>query len=434
MGQKRPCRAEGQRLSEHVTLGVLTRVVPVALVDAVLRDTGRQNWRARQLLPRVVVYYVMALTLFAHASYDAVLRELVEGLRWLHWEGATLGMACKSAITQARVRLGEAPLRELFRRVARPLAEPGTPGAWYRGHRLVSFDGTTIEIPDVPDLERHFGRPPASRGRSGFPQLRLLALVETGTHAIFAAVIAGLASGEVRLARDIVAHLEPGMLCLADRAFLGYALWRDAVATGADLLWRVRGRDRLPCLERLDDGSYLSRLYPSCQHRQRNRDGLTVRVIEYRMPGVPGGDQIYRLVTTLLEPRAAPAGELAALYHERWEDEVVLAEVKVTLPGGRLMLRSRRPDLIRQEIYGLLLTHFAIRQLMYQASRQAACDPDTLSFVHTIEIVRRNLPFYVAFSPLMAGLGWKKQSSSTSWHAPPITAGGGTTHVLSNAR
>jgi hypothetical protein len=399
MSGKRPCLCEGQRLNEHLTLGVLARFVPADMVDAVLRDTGRQNWRARQLLPRLMVYYVMALTLYAHASYDAVLRELVEGLRWLHWEGAALGLACKSAITQARVRLGEAPMRELFRRVARPLAEPGTPGAWYRGRRLVSFDGTTVDVPDLPDLERHFGRPPASRGHSGFPQVRLLALLETGTHAIFAAVTAGYATSEVRLAREVVTHLEPGMLCLADRAFLGYALWRDAAATGADLLWRVRSRDILPCLERLADGSYLSRLYPSPQHRLRDRDGLTVRVIEYRMPGVPGGDQVYRLVTTIRDPTAAPAADLAALYHERWEDEIVLAEVKVTLPGGRLMLRSRRPDLIRQEVYGLLLTHFAIRQLMVEASRRVACDPDTLSFVQTIEIVRRNLPFYVAFSP-----------------------------------
>jgi Transposase DDE domain len=199
-------------------------------------------------------------------------------------------------------------------------------------------------------------------------------------------VIAGLATGEVRLAREIVPHLRPGMLCLADRAFLGYALWREAAATGADLLWRARRIAVLPCLRRLDDGSYLSRLYPSSQHRQRDREGVTVRVIEYRMPGVPGGDQIYRLVTTILEPQAAPAAELAALYHERWEDEIVVGEVKVTLPGGRL--RSRRPDLIRQEVYGFLLTHFAIRQLMYEATRTAACDPDTLSFVKTIEIIR----------------------------------------------
>jgi len=399
MGQKSSRLVEGHRLCEHVTLGVLARVVPVDLVDAVLRDTGRPSWRARQLLPRVVVYYVMALTLYAHASYDSVLRELVEGLRWLRWDGAAVGLACKSAITQARVRLGEAPLRELFRRVARPLADPGASGAWYRELRLVSFDGTTIDVPDLPALERDFGRPSSPRGVSGFPQLRLLALLETGTHAIFAAVFDGVATGEITLARRIMAHLQPGMLCLADRAFVGYTLWRDAAATGADLLWRARRIAVFPCLRRLDDGSFLSRLYPSADHRQRDRDGLTVRVIEYRMPGVPGGDRLYRLVTTLLDARAAPAAELAALYHERWEDETVLAEVKVTMPGGRPILRSRRPDLIRQEVYGLLLTHFAIRQLMVEASQRAGCDPDTLSFIPTIEIVRRNLPVPVAFAP-----------------------------------
>lgn len=201
------------------------------------------------------------------------------------------------------------------------------------------------------------------------------------------------------MARQVLRHLAAGMLCLADRGFIGYALWRDAAATGADLLWRGRRTEVLPCLRRLDNGSYLSRLYPSDDHRQRDRDGLTVRVIEYALPGLPGGEPLYRLVTTRLDPQAAPAAERAALYHERWEDEVALAEVTVMLPDRRPMLRSRRPDLLVQEVYGLLLTHFAIRTLMHQASRRAACDPDTLSFVHTVCIVRRNLPFHAAFSP-----------------------------------
>jgi hypothetical protein len=242
MGQKSCRPVDGHRLCEHVTLGVLARVVPVDPMDAVLRDTGHPNWRARQLLPRLVVYCVMALTLYVHASYDAVLRELVEGLRWLRWDGAAVRLSCKSAITQARVRLGKAPLRELFRRVARPLAEPGAPGAWYRDRRLVSFDGTTIDVPDLPALERDFGRPVSPRGVSGFPQLRLPALLETGTHAIFDAAIAGFSTGEITLARRIMTHLKPEMLCLADRAFVGYTLWRDPAATGADLLWCARPR------------------------------------------------------------------------------------------------------------------------------------------------------------------------------------------------
>jgi Insertion element 4 transposase N-terminal/Transposase DDE domain len=389
----------GTRISDHVTLGVLTTTVPAGLIDTVLADTGRQSRRQRQLPARLVVYYVMALALYAQASYGEVLRCLLEGVRWLHRRGADPALADKSAITKARTRLGPAPLKELFARVARPLAEPDTPGAWYRGRRLVSLDGTTIDLPDTPDLEARFGRPGAARGSSGFPQLRLLTLTETGTHAIFAFTFDRYQASEVGLAPELLRQLEPGMLCLADRAFVGFALWRRTMATGADLLWRVRKNQILPCYELLPDGSYLSRLYALPKHRRHDRDGVVVRVIDYRLEGVPGAEPLYRLVTTLLEPTAAPATELAALYHERWESEGTFAELKVSLPGKRLMLRSRRADLAEQELYGLLLAHFALRRLIHDASQQVGCDPDTLSFLHTVRIVRRHLPFHAAFSP-----------------------------------
>jgi hypothetical protein len=392
----------GARLSDHVTLGVLTITVPAELIDAVLADTGRQSRRQRQLPARLVVYYVMALALYAQASYSEVLRCLLEGVRWLRLDGAGPALADKSAITKARARLGPAPLQELFARVARPLAEPDTPGAWYRGRRLVSLDGTTIDLPDTPALEARFGRPGAARGASGFPQLRLLTLAETGTHAVFAFAFDRYQASEVELAPELLRRLEPGMLCLADRAFVGFALWRRATATGADLLWRVRKNQVLPCCELLPDGSCLSRLYASPQHRRQDRDSVVVRVIEYRLEEVPGAEPLYRLVTTLLDPAEAPAAELAALYHERWESEGAFAEIKVTLPGQRLMLRSRRADLAEQELYGLLLAHFALRRLIHDASRHAGCDPDALSFLHTVRIVRRHLPFHAAFSPSAA--------------------------------
>jgi len=389
----------GTRISDHVTLGVLTATVPAGLIDAVLADTGRQSRRQRRLPARLVVYYVMALAPYARASYGEVLRCLLEGVRWLRLAGADPALAGKSAITRARARLGADPLRELFARVARPLAEPDTPGAWYRGRRLVSLDGTTIDLPDAPDLERRFGRPAAARGASGFPQLRLLTLTETGTHAIFAIAFDRYEAGEVRLAPELLQRVRPGMLCLADRAFVGFALWRTATASGADLLWRVRRNQVLPCRERLPDGSYLSRLYASPKHRRRQEGGLVVRVVDYRLAGVPAAEPLYRLVTTLLDPAAAPAAELAALYHERWESEGAFAELKVSLPGERLMLRSRRADLVEQELYGLLLAHFALRRLIHEASRRAGCDPDTLSFLHAVRVVRRHLPFHAAFSP-----------------------------------
>ena len=280
-----------------------------------------------------------------------------------------------------------------------PCAEPGTPGAWYRGRRLVSLDGTTIDLPDTPELEERFGRPAASRGSSSFPQLRLLTLAETGTHAIFAAALDRYQVSEAHLARELLQQLQPDMLCLADRAFVGFELWRTAAASGAVLLWRVRKNQVLPCRERLTDGSYLSRLYASPKHRRHEDGGMMVRVIDYRLEGLPDAEPLYRLVTTLLDPAGAPAKELAALYHERWESEGAFAELKVALPGQRLMLRSRRADLAEQELYGLLLAHFALRRLIHDASRQAGCDPDTLSFTHTVRIVRRHLPFHAAFSP-----------------------------------
>ena len=389
----------GTRLSDYVTLGVLTTTVPAGLIDAVLADTGRQSRRQRQLPARLVVYYVMALALYAQASYGEVLRCLLEGVRWLRLKGADPALADKSAITKARIRLGASPLMQLFARVARPLAEPDTRGAWYRGRRLVSLDGTTIDLADTPELEERFGRPAASRGSSSFPQLRLLTLAETGTHAIFAAALDRYQVSEAHLARELLQQLQPDMLCLADRAFVGFELWRTAAASGAVLLWRARKNQVLPCRERLTDGSYLSRLYASPKHRRHEDGGMMVRVIDYRLEGVPDAEPLYRLVTTLLDPAGAPAKELAALYHERWESEGAFAELKVALPGQRLMLRSRRPDLAEQELYGLLLAHFALRRLIHDASRQAGCDPDTLSFTHTVRIVRRHLPFHAAFSP-----------------------------------
>ncbi len=270
---------KGIRVSDHVTLGVLTTTVPASLIDTVLADTERESVRQRSLPARLVVYYVMALALYGQASYGEVLRCLLEGVRWLCAGGTDLALATKSSITKARRRLGPAPMAELFRRVARPLAEPGMPGGFYRGRRLVSLDGTTLDLPDTPELEARFGRPAAARAESAFPQLRLLALAETGTHAVFAAGFDRCDVGETTLARRLLDHLRSGMLCLADRAFVGFEVWDAARATGADLLWRLRANQVLACETALPDGSYLSRLYASPTHRRHQEGGVPVRVI-----------------------------------------------------------------------------------------------------------------------------------------------------------
>jgi Transposase DDE domain/Insertion element 4 transposase N-terminal len=345
-----------------------------------------------------MVYYAIALALYMGSSTREVLRCLLEGLRWL-WGAEAVKVAGKSGISQARRRLGEAPLRRLYEVLAQPIATRASKGAWYRDWRLVSLDGSCLEVADTAANRTEFGVPGASRGASAFPQLRFAALVENGTHVLFGARLGPYGEGETTLAHAVLAALCPGMLCLADRQFFGYALWRRALDTGADLLWRVKHNLRLPREAGLADGSYLTTVYPSDKDRRHRQAGVRVRVVEYRLAGVAGAEPLYRLVTTILDPAQAPAAELAALYHERWEIEGALAELKTQLRGARVVLRSKTPELVRQEFWGLLLAHFAVRGLMHEAALKADEDPDHLSFSHAVRIVRRKLPLFAALSP-----------------------------------
>jgi len=345
-----------------------------------------------------MVYYAIAMALYMGSSTREVLRCLLEGLRWL-WGADAVKVAGKSGISQARSRLGETPLRRLYEQVVQPVARRATKGAWYRTWRLVSLDGSSLDVADTAENGASFGYPGASRGESAFPQLRFVALVENGTHVLFGARLGGCADGEMTLAHGVLPALRPGMLCLADRYFFGYALWRAAAATGADLLWRVKSNLRLPRATVLADGSYLSVVYPSEKDWRHATNGVQVRVVEYRLEGVADAEPLYRLVTTILDEAQAPAADLAALYHERWEIEGALAELKTHLRGAQLVLRSKTPDLVRQEFWGLLLAHFAVRGLMHEAALRAGEDPDRLSFLHAVRVVRRKLPLFAAFPP-----------------------------------
>jgi len=334
-----------------------------------------------------------------------VLRSLLEGARWLAGPDASAHVPGRSGISQARTRLGAAPLRELFTRVVHPIATAATPGAFYRQWRLVSLDGTTLDVPDTRANARAFGRPTAAAGvhhQSAYPQMRLVGLTETGTHVVFAAALAPYATSEVTLAPEVLPALRPDMLCLADRLFPSFDLWQQATATGAALLWRIRKNARLPVLERFPDGSYRSELRPTWHSRATDRQPIPVRVIEYTLPKVSGAEPLYRLVTTLLDPAAAPAAELAALYHERWEVEGALDELKTHLKGAQVVLRSKTPELVRQEVWGLLLAHYAVRGLLHEAAMTAPGgprDPDTLSFVHAVRVLRRAVPRLAAVPP-----------------------------------
>ena len=394
----------GIRLTDHISLGVLTAQFPMEVVEQALFETERFSQRERDLPAHVMVYYVIALALYAEVSTREVLRCLTEGARWLGDPTATT-MPSKSGISQARTRLGAAPLEALYRAVVAPVATAGTPGAWYRGWRVMSLDGTTRDVGDTVANARAFGRPASARGANAtgaFPQVRIVGLLENGTHAICAAQLGAYHTSEVTMAADVVSQLTGEMLCLADRGLLGFDLWRQAAATGAALLWRAGAPFTLPLLERFPDGSYRSELRWNSFCTSADRTAIPVRVIEYTLPDVPGSEASYRLVTTVLEPVRAPAEELAALYHERWEMETAFDEFKTHLRGGQRVLRSKTPDLVRQEAWGFLLAHFAIRALMHEAALGAlprARDPDTLSFTHALRVPRRTLPHVAAIPP-----------------------------------
>jgi len=388
----------GIRVTDHVSLGVIARSLPIGEVRQVLAETGKASERERDLPAQVMVYYAIALALYMTASSREVLRCLLEGLRWL-WGAEAVRVAGRSGISQARTRLGEAPLRQLHERVVRPIATLATKGAWCRAWRLVSLDGSCLDVADTDENRIAFGRPEASRGESAFPQVRFVALVENGTHVLFGARLGGFADGETALAHEALPALGPGMLCLADRQFFGHALWQEAAATGADLLWRVKRNLRLPREAVLADGSFLTTVYPSQKDRRHRTGGVRVRVVECRLEGVADAEPLYRLVTTILDPAEASAAELAALYHERWEIESALAELKTHLRGVRVVLRSKTPELVRQEFWGQLLAHFAVRGLMHEAALRADEDPDQLSFLHAVRVVRRKLPLFAAVPP-----------------------------------
>jgi Insertion element 4 transposase N-terminal/Transposase DDE domain len=388
-------------LSDLVSVGLLTRVFPPELVDEVIAETGRTELRNRSLPARVMAYFAIGMGLYSDGSYEDVLAQLTDGLAWSSGWEQEFRLPSKSAIFQARRRLGAGAMAALFARVAAPLGGAGTPGVWLAGRRMVAVDGTCLDVADTAVNAAFFGRPGVNKGeQAAFPQARLVGLAECGTHAVFAAEIGAYTDSEATLTRRLLPALGPGMLLLADRGFFSYALWRQASGTRADLLWRVR-TDRVgpkPVhLGDLPDGSWLAHLRKSTD---RTSEPMLVRVIDYTVDDgrdTPG--EAYRLFTTLVDPAEAPATELAAAYHQRWEIELTLDELKTHQRGPRTVLRSKSPDLVHQEIWGHLCCHYAIRTLMADAAEHAGHDPDRVSFLAALRIARRSVAPRGAFPP-----------------------------------
>lgn len=390
----------GARLADYLTVGFLAMNCPLDKVRQVLVANDAHSKRRRGLPHEVLVYFVMAMVLYANVAYEEVLRLVVEGLRPLLGDhGVANATVTKGAISQARGQVGIAPLRQLYQEQVGPHGPVGMPGVWYAGLRVMAIDGSTLDMPDEVANAQHFGYPGASRGSSAFPQLRFVAMAECGTHTLCYANPGPYASGELALAEAVIDQADTSMLVTADRNFYSYAFWQRAIATGAKLLFRVKRNLRLPREKELADGSYLTTLYACDKDRRRQTNGTVVRVIEYALDGIPDPEPSYRLITNWLDVDAAPGVELAALYHRRWTIEQTFDEFKVHLAERDVVLRSKRPELVEQEFYALLLTHAAIRRLMTQAAATTDQAAEDLSFVHAVRVLKRRLPASGAIPP-----------------------------------
>ena len=410
----------GGSLTDWISLGVLASWIPADAVDDAIEVTGKKaQRRGGKLPPRVVAYLVMALALFAGDDCEEVAARLAGTLAdWGGWEESWDRVPTSGGIAQARQRLGSEPLRELFSQVAGPVATAETAGAFLGRWRLMSIDGMAWDVPDTTANAAAFGYPRAGKDGSpgAFPKAQVVTVSECASHAAVLAAIGPYASkgaGERALARRLYPKLDQDWLLIADRGFYDWRDWCTAAGTGAALLWRFKSDIRLPVLEILPDGSYRSVLVtPKAKAAARQelveaaRAGADldeararhVRVIEYEVPDRDGDDELIALVTTITDLREAPAAALAAAYHERWEHETGNAQLKTFLRGPGRVLRSESPDMAEQEIWGYLLTHYAISALVCTAATSAGIDPDRVKFKRTIRAVRRRVAD-PAFSP-----------------------------------
>jgi hypothetical protein len=407
----------GASFKDLISLGVLAASVPRDVIDTAVAARGRSVRRAGgKLPPHVMVYFAMALALFADDDYEEVMTRLSEVLAgWGSWDD-TWTVPTSGGITQARARLGSGPMVEVFDTVAVPVAEELTRGAWLGAWRLMAIDGFDWDTPDTKENAAGFGYTGSGASRSAFPKARVVTISECASHVVVAAEIGGMSSGEQTLARKLYPGLEPDWLLIADRNFYGYPDWNTARAGGAQLLWRVSASVSLPVLAAHPDGSYASVLVdPKIRGVARTRlvegagygaaldpdRAVEVRVVEYTVPDREGNGtgELIALVTTITDPRDASAEQLAQAYHQRWEHETGNKQLKTHLRGPGKILRSKKPDTVRQEIYGYLLTHYAISALICRAATEADIDPDRVKFLRTVRIVRRQVADPAAFSP-----------------------------------
>jgi hypothetical protein len=371
--------------SAQQRLTALKRIVPKEKVKAALRRAGRGRTFCARIGDIFMLWFVVSLGLFSTDCYRQLYRWLVP------WKkGDVPG---RSTLCEARHRLGVRALVLLVADVVQLLARPDTPGAFYHGLRLMAVDGFTLNLPDTPGNDRAFGRPQNGRSPGAFPQAQVLALVEAGTHVFWKCLIKGCHVDETQMVPPLLKHLQADMLLLWDRGFASFELVQQVVGRGAHLLARWKNNRILQPIRTLTDGSYLAYIYACERDRRARRGGLLVRIIEYTLgePARGGHQEKHRLLTTLLDEKLHPAPTLVELYHVRWEEELSIDELK-THELERPVLRSQTPAGVVQEIEGLLLAHYVLRTLMFEAARHAAISPLRLSFTGTLKILRCRLP------------------------------------------
>jgi hypothetical protein len=400
MARTKAVLGAGARLSDYLSASLLARAFPAELVHEVLNEHGCNSKRIRSFPAVAGVYYCMALSLYPEAAYEEVFAVVAQGLAWAAG-AAEPARVSKSSISELRHKIGVEPLAALMQRACVALAvQARHPEAFYAGLRLVALDGSTFEVPDAADNAQQFGYPGARNGHAGYPHAQCAVLVECATHAILDANMGAYRDSEWDVCKPMLRSLKEGMLCLADRGFKAYEYWSQARSTGAQLLWRCRSDRQLPVHKMLSDGSYLSAIYPPGKGRRAAAaEAIVVRVIDYELPGMPEALPRYRLLTTLLDPGVAPAMELAALYHERWQVEAVFDELKTHLLQRRRVLRSKTAELVRQEFYGWVLAHYAVRWLMHQGASAHRVRHADLSFASHVQLLRRAQPRSGAFPP-----------------------------------
>ena len=392
------------QLADSLSTFASTLNLTTQRVREVLEEKGVQSQRKRDFPAEFTFYFVLGLCLYRTDPYRDVVKNVVEELRHFCGDAICDVIPSSSAMSQARSRLGSEPFEVLYSESVRPTGSSGKPGVFYKGYRVMSIDGSTFKVPDEKGNIEYFGYSGTAKGQVGYPQLRFVALAECATHVMMGAKMGPISVSEQELAKDVLNSADSSMLVLADRGFVGYPMWQAAGKQGCKRLFRIKGNQVFPVKKVLPDGSFISEIYPDNKARRRAEKGETVegvervRIIEFELQQKNGKSTKYRLKTDLLDDILAPALDLVALYHRRWRIEVAIDELKTHLCNN-MVLRSKTPELVRQEFYAMLIVHGAIRRLMSEAADTCSLAPEELSFVETVRILSRRLPRTVSFFP-----------------------------------